>query len=194
MISDRYTIDGENSTLTTILNKVEAYSLFCGFSKNQAMQNRLLSEEMLSSITDLVEVSLESNFWFVSDDTKLELHAFSQIPCDEEARKKLLFISASGKNTAPKGFFGKVGMLFDKIFSSSSPVDLAQYGLMAPNSADHSISPIVISYADYARRPKTEEELPTIEKSIIENIADDITVTIMSDCFEIVATRNIVAE
>ncbi|MDD2648971.1 MAG: hypothetical protein PHI27_09745 [Eubacteriales bacterium] len=196
MKSDVILVDRKN--ISTILDKVEAIALYAGMNRRDSSNMCLLAEEIITSVSHIMDVS-ESRLWMETSDEKFEIHMQIDALVTEENKKKFLEISKSGVNTKPRGFLARLGMALDNLFFSEDAA-IAADGMellgCETSYAGAFSGGYRFSYRSYiseveSRQPEERDELEGIEKTIIENIADDITVTARSHSVEIAAYKNL---
>jgi CheY-specific phosphatase CheX len=115
---------------------------------------------------------------------------------DLQTRKELLAVSTSGKNAAAKGFMGKIRDMISTVTLPDDPETKAMtdqaLGLMAlgcqagsyAGSYSWSMSTYVASI-EKAETIQVEAAKDELEKSIVANLADDVTVHIVNSDVEI---------
>ncbi len=199
MKSDIIIVDRAN--ISSILDKVEALALYAGMSRRDSSNMCLLAEEMITSVSHIMDVS-ESRLWMETAADKFEIHLQIDALVTEENKKKFLEISKSGKNTKPRGFLARMGMALDNLFFSEDAA-LAADGMemlgCETSYAGAFGGGYRFSYRSYmseveSKKPEERDELEGIEKTIIESIADDITVTARSHSVEINAYKKLTAK
>ena len=179
------------------LELTERTGAFCGLDHKSAMRLRLLSEEVIELMRTFTD-ELTGDFWLEANDNMVEIHLKTEIPMDLQTKKELLSVSSSGKNAAAKGFMGKIREMIANASLPEDPETKAMeeqaLGLMAlgcqmgtySGSYSWSMSTYVASIDKaYEVRNDAREAKDELEKSIVANLADDITVHIINSSVEI---------
>ena len=160
------------------LELTEKTAAFCGLDHKSALRLRLLSEELIELMRNFTG-ELKGNFWLEAKDSTVEIHLKTEIPMDLQTRKELLSVSTSGKNAAAKGFMGKIRDMISTVTLPEDPETKAMteqaLGLMSTYVAS-------IEKAEAVQVEAAKDEL---EKSIVANLADDVTVHIVNSDVEI---------
>lgn len=182
-----------------VLNEAEAAAKYNNLSSKNTLQLRLLSEELICMIPELLDYS-DGRFWIENTDNKytisLEIEASSYVGLDVE---QILAISTSGKNSA-KGFVSKIKNML-AIYFSDSIADVEVMNQVIPSFyADESqvfvsSTPLSWSLEQYRSNvektdfAKTSEAWDELEKSIIASLADDVKVSIVGKNVKIVIEK-----
>lgn len=179
------------------LELTEKTAAFCGLDHKSALRLRLLSEELIELMRSFTDLLL-GDFWLEANDNKVEIHLKTDIPMDLKTRKELLSVSSSGKNAAAKGLMGKIREMITTASLPEDPETKAMadqaLGIMAlggqigsyAGTYSWAMSTYVAS-VDKAYNIQTEarEAKDELEKSIVANLANDITVHIINSSVEI---------
>lgn len=156
---------------------------------------RLLTEEAYSMFNELLETktlnySLEKNT--SSFTITLATNAWS----DEETKKQFLELSSSGKNDAYKGVKGFFKSILDSLLLGVSVTSdgycRSEYGY---SDFEHDYSSMyrwrLSEYIDRTPIEKVKQKWDGLEKSIIMNFADDISISIRDYVVEMSIVKNI---
>lgn len=151
---------------------------------------RLLTEEMFSMCTELLQVCV-FDFKITHQDNQYALCLSTKTRVDEVAREQLLSVSSSGKNAANKGIKGVMGAILE-IFSIEE--DPALYNIdwargMDMDSDDYSFMWILSQYTLSTPADKLRKDWDGIEKSIIANFSNDVTIAVRSGKLEMTVTK-----
>ena len=183
--------------LSAVLDETEKCASYNGLEQKEACRLRLLSEELVSMLPELLSFT-NGEFWVEAEGKSFELHT-RLTPSEamtSDKREDLLKISSSGKNAAATGIMAKIRlaaelMLIDyEANASMLPAgDESFYGMGATSSSLFS----GISWSLEAYRKQAEEKKgeawDELEKSIVANIADDVTVGITGKSVEIMVKK-----
>ena len=177
------------------LELTEKTGAFCGLDHKSALRLRLLSEELIELMRTFTG-ELKGDFWLEAKDSTVEVHLKTEIPMDQQTKKELLSVSSTGKNAAAKGFMGKIRDMISTATLPEDPETKAMteqaLGLMAlgcqagsySGSYSWSMSSYVASI-EKAEEIQAQEAKDELEKSIVANLADDVTVHIINSNVEI---------
>lgn len=202
MKTDICTISKDKATFAAIFTEVEKSAEYNQLPKKQALQLRLLAEELVGMLPELLEIG-SGDFWIENKGSDFELHA--SIKAERLSmydKEDLLSISKSGENAASKGIINKIrlvaeGML-DGYIETSKVTGGAEYYDFYDMGA--SVSHIyrdtwssawsLNSYKQYAGENKGTEAWDELEKSIIANLADDVIVGVIGKKVDIIIKKN----
>lgn len=197
MKSDVIVVTNTGKGMSDALEQAAASAAYRSLSGKDALKLRLLSEEMLGMVREITGET-EAEFWLESDGRKFRLYLVAQPVITETMRKKLLSVSTDGKNAAAVGVMGKLRDIFERAFYASDMGDNSYYvrGLLlsaAPDGMDATSYNAIVNMADWSMQryratvdreriddPAAEEEWDELEKSIIANIADEVSISIRS--------------
>ena len=176
------------------LELTEKTGAFCGLDHKSALRLRLLSEELIELMRTFTG-ELKGDFWLEAKDNVVEIHLKTEIPMDRQTRDELLSVSSSGKNAAAKGFMGRIREMIAKATLPEDPETKAMtdqaFGLMSlgcqmgsyAGSYSWSMSAYTASI-EKAEAAQAEAAKDELEKSIVANLADDVTVHIVNSDVE----------
>lgn len=202
MKTDICTISSDKETFGAIFAEVEKSAEYNKLPKKQALQLRLLAEELVGMLPELLEVG-SGKFWIENEGNNFELHA--SIKAERLSmfdKEDILSLSKSGKNAASKGIINKIrlvaeGMLdgyleASKVSGGGEYYDFYDMGVCAANAYDdrwlHAWS--LSSYKECADDNKDSDAWDELEKSIIANLADDVIVGVIGRNVDIVIKKN----
>lgn len=196
MKTDICPISKDASTYENIFTQVDKAAQYSGLEKKQALHLRLLAEELVSMLPELLEIGT-GEFWIENDGQDFELHAsIRSTGLTVFEREDLLAISTSGKNAAGKGILGKIrlvaaNMLAD--FAEASRLETEAgvytfYNMGAGTEAMYMTSWSLNSYRQNAQ--DNAEAWDELEKSIIANLADDVVVGVKGKKVDIIIKKH----
>ena len=197
MKSDICKLSQGAESLSALLDETEKAASYSNLSKKDAGRLRLLAEELVGMLPELLEFS-EGEFWVESEGNKFELH--TELAPNEaltsDKREKLLEVSSSGKNASAKGIMAKIKLAaaFMMIDYETNAADMPLgYGFYSDGlSGVNSFSAQAWSLAAYRNKAKKEqsEKWDELERSIIANIADEVLVGIQGKKVEIIVKKS----
>lgn len=185
--------------ISGIAAKIAAYN---ELDKKQELKLTLLCEELVEMLPKLLAYG-KGEFWIENEGKKYEIHAVVEADSllSSMERDEILSVSKSGKNVAATGIMNKIW--------AAAEVMIANYAISAgtagavyaadPNYAYYNMGQFVdpIGYTSewslalYKENAKADKEAwDELEKSIIANLTDDVTVGIINGKVEIVAIKN----
>lgn len=172
------------SLVETIAEKTAVYN---DLGRKQGLQLRLLSEELVGMLPELLN-RYSGEFWIENEGNSFEIHAtVTSAVYNSEERNKVMSISSSGKNVATVGFMGKVRGIVDAMLLSMADTDTLSVApdmdacyLDSPNEILFSTWSLERYRMELQKVVETErkEHWDELEKSIVANLADDVTVGI----------------
>ncbi len=181
-------IDRNTKNLSDILDETQKISASSGLDSKKALRLRLLAEELVGMLKEL-SGCYDGEFWIEEDNLKFELITRISLyqEMDKKTKKGFVGVSSDNKNAAAKGVMGKIR---DVVENMMYPEDAAYI-----NGGDSFDGGAVISTGWSLKKYKNanqdeEDRWDEIEKSIIANIADDVTVGIKAKDVEIIITKN----
>lgn len=185
--------------LNNILEETEKTLNFIKLERHEVLRIRLLSEEMVCLVGELIE-DFEGEFWLETKGDKLNLCASLEVSyMDKSLKERLLKLSKNKKNSFAKGIKGRILTAFENIALS-----ISENGLYIPSSVGYN------TYEEYSenvtytwslnhykeevvKENKTrKDDWDELEKSIIAKLADDVLVGVRKDKVEIVIVKKIV--
>ena len=188
MTSDVYILARNENDFRAIPAEAERIANFNKLGKKETMRLRLLAEELICMLPQLLTYGA-GRFWIENEHTAYELHV--SLTPDEFVtvdREKLLSVSKSGKNAAAVGILSKICIAVEKMMNDraratvDTPFDFYDMGMY--NYGDYQAWSLMNYRSrvktgceqDQAARESLREQWDELEKSIITNLADDVTV------------------
>ena len=166
-----------------------------GLKQKEGLRLRLLAEEMLGMV-QAIAGDFSAEFWIDHEGKDCTLHLKANSELDYEKRQELLSVSSTGKNTANVGIMEKIRGLFEAGLHGMSEgfAMQAEYGMVAPGIG---VYPDELTGAFYVwSMQKYKEDVhedadawDELEKSIIANIADEVSVGVRRDGVELVVHK-----
>ena len=199
MKTDVIVVSSRGSRMETALGQAEKVAAYKGLSEKDALQLRLLTEEMLG-LMRAVTGETEGKFWIEDEDGMYRLHLQVKTRLNSEERQQLLSVSSTGKNESAKGLMGRLADFFDW----GSDDDLAAYSspLLMPDALEYSSSPALdwewsmMRYenalsARISQDEAAREAWDELEKSVVRHVADDVRVSIRNGVAEITILKKL---
>ena len=186
MKTDVIKINQENNRLDEILTAAQSSAAYAGLDKKQSLRLRLLAEELVGMLKEL-SGKYEGEFWIELEDKKFELVTCLYIneAMDNQTKKGFIDVSTDKKNAAAKGLMGKIRDVVENMMYPESATYSASY--IAHHLEVDALTDDTWSLNQYKkiRKEDDEEVWDEIEKSIIGNLADDVTVSVKGKNVEI---------
>ncbi|WP_295157340.1 hypothetical protein [uncultured Ruminococcus sp.] len=195
MRSDIYELDTLSSDYRAIPAEAEKVADFIGLDKKSTMRLRLLAEEMICMLPQLL-IYGKGKFQIEAEGRDVELH-LSVTPYDMNAsdRDKILSVSKSGKNAAAVGIIGKIVNAVEIMLADRAKIEKNDpYGYFSMGLAEYSDSTAwsLMNYRDsFDSNAQTEkqEAWDELEKSIIAKLADDVIVGVLNGKVDIIVKK-----
>ena len=179
------------------LSEAEKYADYQTLGHREKMHIRILTEELLGMV-EAIAGNFYAYYWIEDDSEGYHLHLEAKANMDTKKKDALIDASTSKQNNSARGVMGKLRDVFqnywmgykETIVDSASYYDYMRYGMIEPgfnNSLDFwSLS----QYRTVVRKDDSnQEEWDELEKSIVANLADDVTVGIRGNNVELVITK-----
>lgn len=183
--------------ITEIAGRAASYS---GLDEEQELKLMLLCEELIEMLPNLL-IYGKGEFWIETKDKNFEIH--SVVEADDlltgADRKEIMKVSKSGRNVAATGIMNKIKVAAEMMLANyalsngvggdveydSEPLEFYDYGLTDPFAQQD-----MWSLKAYKKKVKSNtEDWDELERSIIANLADDVTVGIISGKVEITVKK-----
>ena len=186
-------VDSHAGGMLEALAMTEQLGADAGLAPKQNLHLRLLAEELFGMLRSIAG-DVEADYWLEHEDRHFEMHMQSDVKLTEEMRQQLLSASSSGENAAARGIMGKIRVMIAEILykdvggpSLLSGLSLGMLGMASPTAQNAGAGTYHWSmeqYMDEVKKQKDKnaaasEAWDELEKSIVANIADDISVSII---------------
>ena len=202
MITEKITITKSGSGMDEALSTTENAADKMSLTSREKLRLRLLAEEMMSMVRS-VTGDLTATFWLEAEGKTFTLHIEAKSELSYSKRRELLSASTTGKNAANLGIMDKIrGIIEAGIYGLEEGFELqAKYGTGmfsygAMGLEDFGMSEAVYAWSMQKYRNDLEagrndnpDEWDELEKSIIANIADDVSVGILRDKAVLTVTK-----
>ena len=203
MKSKEIALSSSLSCAVNALQEVERASEQAGLDREQTNIMRLLTEEMITMTTDILQ-DCKGSLWMEWEGRACELHLTAVAPIEKKAKAALLEASKSKANAPVKGLKNKISALLAGILSSDNYLQLytdlypdlydsMSAGFVGSMPMDMPSGPMVPTWslAAYTEKGKKEKdaELEGVERSILTGLADDVVVSVKSHWVELVVKK-----
>lgn len=190
-------IDKGIKDLEAIFNECEKVASYNGLTHKQALQLRLLCEEIDGMLPNIIE-DFDGDFWIDFENNVCKVNVSICIPEINAGKKdELINIAKSKKNAAAVGIVGKIRNAIEDFFldedvAEGLAVTPDPFGL-ATGFSDGVNYSYIWSLGEY-RNSVTEEAQAEawdeLEKSVIASVADDVIVGVKGKIANIVIVKN----
>lgn len=161
----------------------------CGLTKKENLRLRLIAEEIFGMASGIIG-EIEGFYYVCAKDKSFEVHLNADVDLSKESKKKLLELSTTGTNSGVKSFMSKIrDMIGTALLPKEDGPSTLSLGLMSmgsPASARAGSTANIYNWSlsDYRAAVKNAgeegiEAWDELEKSIVANIADEITVSVL---------------
>ena len=195
MRSDVFKLTGEETQRVQIISEVDRYSSFNGLERRDALRLRLLTEETLGMMPELLKFT-EGSFWIENDGLSYELHVTAKTKDSGfSTRERLLSVSSDGTNIAEKGFMGKLRSAIEMMLYPSEEdvidTDFCGFGYDGTMSSPETWSlqqyrEDLLTFGGDSVKARGWDEL---EKSIVASLADNVVVSIRGKQAELIIRK-----
>ena len=202
MITEKITIHNNGDGMDDALNLTQHVADSLSLGRKETFHLRLLAEEMLG-VVRAITADFNASFWLEENGRVCKLHLEAKSTLDYQKRRELLSVSTSGKNIANVGFMDKIRTLIeaglqgiDDSFKLQSQYGVGMFNYGAVNIMDSAMADALYSWSMQkykseidAVRSEESEAWDELEKSIIANIADEVSVGVTKDSVELIVQK-----
>ena len=188
----------ENGTrdLDAILKESQKVAEYNGLTHKQALQLRLLCEEIDGMLPELIE-DFSGNFWIEFEDGVCKVNVsviFAEFTT--EKKESLISIARDKKNAAAVGIVGKIRSELENLFLDEENRKLSALSSGSFNVADGYTGDFDYAYfwtlEQYRGGVNKEEQAEAwdeLEKSVIASVADDVIVGVKGKQADIIIVK-----
>ncbi len=195
MKTDVITIYSDMNGRTEAMQEAERFAAYNGLTGKKAMHIRLLTEETISMVHEIVS-GFRGDFWLEAEKNEKELLCricvSAEVEVNENQEAELLGISTSGKNEEAKGILGKIRQLLRWSLQQSDTEAAAQNvtGDIWYRMGETHDEPYW-SLQQYRQNlpEKDAEKWDELEKSIIARLADEVKIGIRTGKAEVIIEK-----
>ena len=190
MKSNIINITKHKDNLAQILKETQKTAVYAELNAKETIRAQLIAEELIGMLNEL-SGDFSGEFWLEKEDctlnycTKIALNE----NMDKKTKRKFIDVSSDKKNAAAKGVMGKIRDVVENLLYPENAVfssKFISYDLEMAALRDDRWT--LSKYKDAQRNnPEPWDEL---EKSIIANLADDVSVGVKGNNVEIVVTKS----
>ena len=202
-MNNKIKISNNGKNMNEALNLTEAAAKSMELNDRETLRLRLLAEEMMSMVRSITG-SFTADFWLEHEGRHCKLVLSAKTELDYGKRSEFLSVSTTGKNTAKVGLMEKIRGLFEaglygmeKSLEAQEEYGVGMYSVGMMGAVDAGMTEAIYSwsmqkYRDELEAKRTEypEIWDELEKSIIANLADDVSVGARKDGVMLVVQKN----
>ena len=205
MITEKIKISNNGSGMNEALELTGRIADSMKLEQKNKYRLRLLTEEMLSMIRAITE-NFTAEFWIEEKDLNCKLCLKAKSELDYQKRRELISVSTEGKNSAARGIMEKIREIIEaglnsveESFALQSEYGTGMFNYGTLGIMDTAMSDAVFSWSmqkyksevqsERSQNPVADEAWDELEKSIIANIADDVTVGVRKDSIELTVQK-----
>ena len=198
MKTDVYRFERAVSDIDSVTELAGKTAAYCGLDEKQKLRLELLCEELVEMLPNLLLYG-EGKFWIENNGKNIEIHTVVQADdlLSGKDRSEILAVSKSGRNSAAVGIMNKIRIAAETM--------LANYALSVGTGGDVTCESSDImdelqdpigysgewSLVNYRKTAVSgTDEWDELEKSVIANLADDVTVGIIKGKVEITVKKS----
>ena len=189
----------ENGTkdLAAILKESERVAEYNGFTHKQALQLRLICEE-IDGMLPYINDDFDGDLWIEYENGVCKVNVSVKIPeLNIDKKEKLIDIATNRKNSAAVGIVGKIRSAIENFFLCDSAVGVfSSSGTLVSvhgysEYVDYSYFWSLGEYRSNVKKEETSEDWDELERSVIASVADDVLVGIKGKQADIIIVKKI---
>ncbi len=211
MQTDIITLSSSEEGREKALELAEKFASYRGLSKKDTRMLRLLTEETIGMVGTIAG-DFNARFFIESSENDSDLcriHLIAKTDMDQQKKQELIDASTDKKNAASKGVMGKIRDIIENGLYSVDEVGALQarygggtvmygsMGMIDPEALNAGSMAYAWSLGRYkesvGEEMETKEELSEawdeLEKSIVANIADDVSVSVKGGKVEMIIEK-----
>ena len=181
------------------LNEAEKYSDYQKLGHRERMHIRILTEELLGMV-ETIAGNFYAYYWIEDDYEGYQLHLEAKIEMSMEKMDALIEASSDKTNSRAKGVMGKLRNVFQYFWlgykeslGTTTEMNFSEYmfyGLTSIDTVGRSNTWSLSQYQTAVKENESSlENWDELEKSIIANLADDVTVGVNGDNVEMIIKK-----
>ena len=188
----------ENGTkdLAAILAESERVAAYNGLTHKQALQLRLLCEEVDGMLPNIID-DFEGELWIEFKDGVCKINVSIEIPeLNTKKKEALIDIAKNKKNAATAGIVGKIRNGIENFFLDDGRMEAmafstGSFGLENGYSevTDYAYFWRLEEYRNSVKKEERAEAWDELEKSVIASASDDVIVGVKGKRAEIVIVK-----
>lgn len=202
MISNVITITSSGENMEAALDQATKVAVYNNLSPKNTLHLRLLAEEMMGMMRSITGET-KGKFWIEDKDGEYQLHLQVETVLSKEKRKELLKAAKSHKNEATRSLMGSLLEFFfrdvDEEIAAYNNPHLAAGTESSPNRPVTDWQWTLTRYQKNLndikeKQPEAAEAWDELEKSVVNNVADDVKVSIKGWQTEMIIIKKMTQE
>ena len=188
-------IETGTADLEAILKESERVAEYNGLTHKQALQLRLLCEEVYRMLPNIID-EFEGDLWIEYEDGVCKVKLSVKIPEFNATKKaELIDIAKNKKNAAAVGIVGKIRNAIENFFLNEDVMTAFEisssgfYVSTASEGVDYSYLWTLEQYRNEVKKETQAEKWDELEKSVIASVADDVIVGIKGKQADIIIVK-----
>lgn len=193
MKSNVCTINHGNKDLAAILRESEKVAVYNELNQKQAMQLRLLCEEIDGLLPEIID-QFEGDLWIEFEEGVCKVNvsiAFDDFTADKKA--ELVDLAKNKKNAAEVGVLGKIRSAIENFFLDEDVMQAYALSAGAHHTMtgylDHAYVWSLEQYRTTIQPQERKEAWDELEKSVIASVADDVIVGVKGNRADITIVK-----
>ena len=187
MVSDK---GNECEGLDAALALVEKTAVYCEYDAKETQNLREMAEEMVAGSAAVLNI-FSGMMWVETENNTFDINLEMEGTFTQETRERLIAFTRDNKNTLPKSFFGKLGVLISDALTGEyaypyGMMDGIENGEMLWSTAE--ITQMMAELEQQKHDPE-DEQAQKEAKDALNMLADDIRVAARADHVLITATK-----
>lgn len=195
MRSDICKIDNSTKDLEAIFRESEKVAEYNGLESKQALQLRLICEEVDGMLPNIIE-DFSGSLWIEYENGVCKVNVSIRIAeLNAPKKKSLIAISSNKKNAAAVGITGKIRCaLEDFLLNEDEYVTSTSAGLFRPSTGysegvDYSYIWSLEQYKASVDKESEPAKWDELEKSVIASVADNVIVSVKGSVANIIIVK-----
>ena len=182
--------------LAAILQESERVAQYNGLSHKQALQLRLLCEEIDGMLPNIID-DFDGELWIDFEEGVCKVNVCIKIPeLNINKKEELIGIAKNKKNSAAVGIVGKIRDAIENFFLDEESMRVLvsstgsfEYGTGYSEGVDYAFLWRLEDYRDSVKKEEEKEAWDELEKSVIASVADDVIVGVKGKSAEVVIIK-----
>ena len=195
MNTEMIRINSYGDGMREALEATERLGVEGGLTPKQTLRLRLLAEELFGMMRSIVG-EMEADYRVERAYQDYTIRMKSEVIMTQELRRQLIAVSTQGENAAAIGFMGKLrDMIGAALLPKSDSPSMLTLGLMSMGSpggysaGSASYDWSLVKYKSGLKESGAADAWDELEKSIVANIADEVSIRIKGSVVEIIISK-----
>lgn len=197
MKTDNYTIKGDDSDVKEIQQVIEKIAKFNDLPEKDMLKLQLLSEELIGMEKGLLGFT-QGVFHVENDGSEYRLYLHADMNVDLDTQERFVNMSKDQKNTAYKGFLGKVRLIADTFTYTPTGKEIIGYEAYALSDtyapyfspADYDMTWAFSKYKEELDEEDNDNPIwDELEHSVIASLSDDLIVASRNKSIDVIVVK-----